>query len=182
MTDATSPTTRFVGRYHSDQITAHWTIVFLLVFQFLTGETMAEAMDTSYGTGSLPAAGVLFVHGILGTAILGIMLWRVSLRLRFGAPPPPETEPSVIQKISRAVHFTFYVVLIAMPLAGILAVFTMNETIGTLHALTSKLLIALIAAHILGAVWHVFKGDGIIRRVLSGQPENAEITSSERVR
>lgn len=181
MTDVTAASiqVRPAGRYHSDQITAHWIVVFLLAFQFVTGGAMAAAMEAGYLAGALPSAGVIFVHGTLGTSILLVMLWRVSLRVRFGAPPPPETEPTILQYISRSVHFAFYGLLIAMPLAGIAAVFTLSETVGTLHALTSKLLIALIVAHVAGGLWHTFKRDGIIKRVLSGQPPRTAETPSD---
>ena len=76
-------------------------------------------------------------------------------------------EPEVLQKISRGNHLAFYVVLIAMPIAGILAVLTGWGAIATIHAWTSKLLLLLIAAHLAGAIWHMFKEDGVVSRMFS---------------
>lgn len=177
---AEAPIGRPEGRYHSDQIAAHWTIVFLVLFQFATGGAMEAAMDLGYAADAIPKAGVVFVHGIIGTSILLVMLWRVTLRLRYGAPPPPESVSRPIQIVSRATHMAFYAVLIAMPLAGLAAVLTLSETIGALHGLTALLLVALALAHVAGALMHVFKRDGTIKRVLSGQPPRVTVPPAER--
>ncbi len=178
--DQSAPIARPAGRYHSDQVSAHWIIVFIVLFQFATGNAMERAMNLAYAVDVLPAAGVIYVHGILGASILAVMLWRVTLRMKYGAPPPPENEPRPLQIVSRGVHYAFYAILIAMPLAGIAAVFTLSETIGVLHGLTSKLLILLALAHVAGALYHAFKRDGIIKRVLSGQPPRVTVPPSER--
>ena len=188
MADVTStaptalPQGRPEGRYHSDQITAHWIVVFLVLFQFATGATMEAAMDLGYAAGRLPLAGVLYVHGILGTSILGVMAWRVYLRRRYGAPPPPSSAPRALQIISRANHFAFYLVLVAMPIAGLLAVITLNATIGALHGLAAILLVLLAIAHVAGAIMHIVKRDGTIKGVLSGQPPPVTMPPAERGR
>ena len=154
--------------------------MFLVLFQFATGLAMESAMDLGYAAGAIPKAGVIYVHGILGTSILLVMLWRVTLRLKYGAPPPPDSVSRPIQIISRANHFAFYGVLIAMPLAGMAALFTLNQTIGALHGLTALLLVLLAIAHVAGALMHVFKRDGTIKRVLSGQPPRVTVPPAER--
>jgi cytochrome b561 len=167
------PTTRPEGRYHTNQIAAHWIIVFLLVFQFATGPTMAEAMEVAYLADRLPPEGVIFVHGIIGLSILATMAWRVSLRLRFGAPSPPDTEPRPLQLLSRSVHFAFYAVLIAMPLFGLAATIWISEILGVLHAWASYALLGLMALHVSGGLWHAIKRDGVVKRILSGQAQRA---------
>ncbi|UWQ22298.1 cytochrome b [Jannaschia sp. W003] len=157
------------GRYHTAQITAHWTIVFLVAFQFLTGISgMSAAYEAGVAAGELPPAGIIWVHGMLGTTILLVMLGRLALRRQHGAPPPPDTEPDWLQKISRGVHYAFYVFLIAMPLAGMGALWLKQGWLGALHALSAWILLALIVAHIAGALWHASKRDGVIGRILRG--------------
>ena len=151
--------------YATRQIALHWLVVGLVAFQFLTGEGMAAAFERGLSL-STGATGTALVHGLIGTTILIAMLARLVVRRGHGAPRPPETESPNIQKISRANHALFYVVLIAMPLAGLLAVLTRWEFVAEAHALTSKLLIALVAAHVAGAVWHMVKRDGVVRRMV----------------
>ncbi len=152
-------------RYATLQIGLHWLVVGLVAFQFFTGEGMAAAFERDFAL-ETGATGTAIVHGVIGSSILIAMIVRAVVRRRFGAPPPPQTEPSMVQKISRANHALFYVVLIAMPLAGLLAVLTGSEIVAEAHALTSTVLLVLIAAHVAGAVWHLFKGDGVVRRMV----------------
>ena len=80
-------------------------------------------------------------------------------------------EPRKIQYISRGNHWAFYVVLIAMPIVGLSAVLTLAPTLGAIHSWTSWLLLALIAAHFAGAVWHMFRrGSDAWRRMLRRDP------------
>lgn len=159
------------GGYSSAQMTAHWLIVALVVLQWLTGEEMAEAFGRTVeaGEGWILNGGAV-VHGLMGLTVLGLMIWRLALRRRVGAPPPPETEPEMVQKISRGVHFAFYAVLILMPLLGILAWVTGVAAFGELHEWSWLLLILLMLAHVGGAVWHVIKRDGVMSRMARSDP------------
>jgi cytochrome b561 len=150
--------------YSSNQMLAHWVVVSLVLFQFAQGWTMERAFWAGAANGGA------IVHGITGTFILGFMLWRVVLRRRHGAPPPPKTEPSWLQKISRGTHFAFYGLLIGMPLFGIAAVLTGIGILATVHGIAAWVLLALAALHLSGALWHAFKGDGVVRRMLRDEP------------
>ncbi|SPJ24489.1 cytochrome b [Palleronia abyssalis] len=151
--------------YAQRQIGLHWLVVGLVAFQFFTGGGMASAFEQGLSL-EAGATGTAVVHGVIGTSILIAMLGRIAVRRRYGAPAPPRTEPSWLQKISRGNHILFYVVLIGMPLAGLLAVLTGSHLVAQVHAITSKVLLALIAAHILGAVRHLTKRDGVVGRML----------------
>ena len=167
--DATSaPPTR--TRYHTRQLLAHWTIVMLVAMQFLMNAGMQTAFAQSVEAGRIVMHGGIISHAMGGTFILGIMLYRLWLRRTHGAPPPPSTLPPVLQKVSRATHYAFYVVLIAMPLAGWLAWLTLWGWVGTVHGLTALLLLLLIVMHAAGAFWHAFKRDGTIARILQPDP------------
>ena len=159
------------GFYHPAQIVVHWTVVFLVLFQFLTGGGMEHAFDAAAeGEALLRLDGTAWVHGMIGTSILLAMLFRLWLRNRYEAPPPPEDEPSLVQYLSRGTHWAFYAFLIAMPIAGLLAVFTGSEILAGLHGLASKVLLLLIVLHFAGAMWHAFRRDGVVKRVLRQDP------------
>ena len=156
------------GRYHTEQIVAHWTVVFLVLFQYATGGAMDAAYRATVDFGRLPADGVIFVHGLIGTSIWIVMLWRLSMRFRYGAPPPPDSLSRPLQIVSRSVHYAFYAVLLGMPVFGMLALWIKSGIIGTLHGWAAYLLLALAVAHVAGATLHMVKGDGVIRRILRG--------------
>ena len=71
--------------------------------------------------------------------------------------------------LSHALHSSHALQTVAdgLPALGIVAaVLTGWGLLATLHGLTSKVLIALIAAHLAGAVWHMSKRDGVVARML----------------
>lgn len=161
MTDTARPAV-----YSTNQMIAHWLVAFFVVFQFLTGGAMERAFATRIEEGGSILSGPTIVHGGIGLTILGLMLWRLTMRLSHGTPPPPDTEADAIQYLSRGTHYAFYVTLVAMPLAGLAAILTGNQTLAAAHALASKLLIALAVLHVSGALWHLFKGDGVVHRMI----------------
>ena len=162
---AITDTGRTPDVYSGKQMLAHWMVVALVLFQFLQG----GSMETAFDDGAINGGAI--IHGLSGTLILGVMLWRLWMRRDHGAPPPPETEPSWLQRISRGVHYAFYAILIGMPLAGMAAVLTGSELLGSLHKLTAWLLLALALLHAAGAAWHGFvKRDGVVRRMLRDDP------------
>ena len=159
------------GFYHPAQIVAHWTVVFLLLFQFLTGGGMEHAFDAAEeGEALLRLDGTAWVHGMIGTTILLAMLFRLWLRSRYHAPPPPADEPQLVQYLSRGTHWAFYALLIGMPIFGLLAVLTGSGVVAGLHGLASKLLLLLVILHFAGAMWHAFRRDGVVKRVLRQDP------------
>ena len=162
------PHARPEGRYHTEQIVAHWTVVFLVLFQYATGGAMEAAYNVAVDFGRLPADGIIVVHGLIGTSIWLLMLWRLSLRFRYGAPPPPDSLSPLMQKVSRAVHYVFYAILLSMPVFGMLALWLKMGIIGTLHGLAAYALVAFALLHVAGAMMHLFKGDGVIRRIMRG--------------
>ena len=164
-----TPHARPPGRYATGQIVAHWTVVGLVVFQYLTGGGMEAAYNYALDFGVLPPSGHMWVHGIIGTSIFAAMVWRLILRLRLGAPKPPETEPTVLQWISRSVHYAFYAILLAMPLFGMAALWLKQGWLGWAHGTAAYVLLGLAALHVAGALWHAVKRDGVIHRIARGQ-------------
>ena len=159
---------RHPDRYHTRQIAMHWTVVFLVVFQYLTGGQMETAYLWAVEHGVLPPDGIIVVHAVIGTAILVAMLTRLYLRVKHGAPPPPATEPRAVQALSRGVHYALYALLIAMPLFGMAAVWAKAGWLGWAHGTAAWVVAGLAALHAAGALWHAFKRDGVIRRMGRG--------------
>lgn len=165
---ASAPPTR--ERYHTRQLLAHWSIVFLVAMQFLMNEGMQEGYWASVEVGSLVVTGGMITHAMGGTLILGVMLYRLWLRRTHGAPPPPQSLPGWLQTVSRYNHYAFYAVLIAMPIFGMLALLVLWGPLGVVHAATAYLLLGLIVLHFAGAVFHAWKKDGVIGRIAQPDP------------
>ena len=146
----------------------HWLVVALVALQFISGSGMEEAFPERVSFDA-PTPGAAVAHALVGLSILAAMAWRLNIRWNADVPPPPSDEPPWLQRISRGTHYAFYILLIGMPLAGATAALTGSETVGAIHAATSWLLLALIVAHIAGAVWHMSKRDGIIHRMIGSK-------------
>ncbi len=170
-----------VGYYHPATIVAHWTIVALLVMQFATGGGMERAFDAAAeGQGLIRLSGPAWVHGMIGSAIGLLMIWRLYIRLTHYVPPPPTTIPRVLQIVSRATHYALYTLLIAMPVAGLAAVFVKVGWLAAAHGLASKALLALVALHVAGGLYHAVRRDGVVKRMLRQDPAGQYDTRTDR--
>jgi cytochrome b561 len=162
---------KHADRYSQGQLVAHWIVAFLVVFQFLFNGSMQRAFEQSVEAGIWQATGGAVSHGLSGAIIFCLMAWRLSMRLRHGTPPPPETEPRALQFVSRGTHWAFYALLLSMPVAGFLAIATLSPTLGKLHGLAGRALFVLALLHVAGALWHgLVKRDGVARRILRPTP------------
>jgi cytochrome b561 len=163
--------------YSTVQMSLHWFVVFLVLVQFVFNDSIEAALERAAETGSYAwMEGGVVTHPIVGTAIFLAMAVRLWLRLTRGVPPAPTTEPRPIQILSRANHWAFYVLLLAMPVVGALALFLASPVIGQIHAATAWLLLALIALHVAGAVWHMVKsGSEAHRRMMAQRPSSARL-------
>ena len=141
--------------YSRAQIALHWGIALLVAAQFLLHEGISEAWDQRMD-GTIPNAPFPNPHAIAGLLIFALMLWRVVLRLRRGAPPLPAHEPKPLQVVAAGTHLAFYALLLAMPVSGSVAWVLGMEVPAEAHEAAAKLLLALIVLHIAGAVAQKF--------------------------
>jgi cytochrome b561 len=159
-------------RYAGKQIALHWVVVALVVVQWLTHEAMAEfwdAVEDGEASG-LPGDPVALLHMGAGASILVLMLIRLFVRVRHGAPGLPDDMPGILKIAARLNHYAFYALLILMPLGGAAAVFLGIEAAAEVHSALVPVLFALIAAHLLGVLYHtVIRRDGLVWRMLKPQ-------------
>jgi len=102
--------------YGAVAMALHWIVLALVLGAWLTGQFGDELPR-----GPARDAG-LFIHMSLGLAIIGFVLARLFWRL---SDPPPLAERSPLgpwgEWASKAVHCLIYAVLLAVPIAGIVA-------------------------------------------------------------
>jgi cytochrome b561 len=127
------------------------------------------------------------LHKSTGLTIGLLILVRLGWRLTHRAPPLPDSIPGWQRTAARASHFALYACMLIMPAAGYLASnfsrFGVNffnavllppwgiddrrlyAVFNTTHVVTSYVLAALIAVHILAALRHLYLRDGIFLRM-----------------
>ena len=156
-------------RYSGKQIGLHWVIVALVVVQWLTNDAMGDFWDeVEDGEASgLPGDPVALLHMGSGASILVLMLIRLFVRWRYGAPGLPADMPPILKLAAHANHYAFYGLLILMPLGGAAAVFLGIEFAAEIHAALVPVLFVLIAAHLAGVIYHTaIRRDGLVWRML----------------
>lgn len=154
--------------YSLAQIMLHWAIVLLVTIQFIAHDGIEESFD-AFIEGAVPAAADLrlsYLHVVCGSLIFLLMIWRMTLRLRRGAPALPENEPRLAKMLAHTVHGLFYLVLIAMPMSGAVAWFGGVEAAGDAHGIASTLLLVLIGLHLAGVLVQFFVfGSNVLARM-----------------
>lgn len=180
------------ARYSLIQRLLHWTIA-LLVIGALAAGSLLDQLPNGDLKNQLYAT-----HKAVGVTILGLMLLRVLVRLFAGAPALPRAVPWSQRMIAGLSHAAFYALLIAMPIIGWAATASfpapvpffglveLNEALNIkaifpadrefskelfwLHEIIGKVLIAMVALHVLAALHHgIVKKDGVMRRMWFGK-------------
>jgi cytochrome b561/polyisoprenoid-binding protein YceI len=164
------------SRYSRGSIILHWLTAAAFAMQLGLG----WRMDAAPG---LQTFAVFQLHKSIGITILVLTLARIAWRLSHPAPPFPNGLKGGERALARAVHFSFYAILLLMPLSGWLIVSTSrthiptvlfgvipwphlpvpqsgaaasNAIAGGVHSALAVLAITLIGLHVLGALKHQF--------------------------
>lgn len=152
--------------YSSLQIAFHWTVVALVLANWLIGDAMSEVFEARLDGAFINQWGPAFVHIAIGLAIFGTMAARLAARLRRPVKTAGDTKHPLLARLGMMNHWALYAVLLLMPPLGAVAWFGGSEAAGDLHGLLSKLLVALVLLHVGGAVVHLLLGENIFRRIL----------------
>lgn len=108
------------SRYTAVAIGLHWLIAAAIIANLLLGWWMHDALKIAE-TQALAITGVQ-LHKSLGLTVLALSLLRLMWRLTHRPPPLPAHMPDWEQWAARAAHWTFYVLMIGVPLSGWLMV------------------------------------------------------------
>lgn len=162
----------------------HWTIALLIIFMLGLGLWMG---DLPMGVQKLQA---VTLHKSIGITVLVLMLCRVVWHLVFShRPREADTLKPIDKAAAAAMHYTLYVLALAIPLAGwamssakgrsvsVFGLFTLpdiapknndlGELLETCHNTMAYILIALVSLHVLAALKHHFvEKDTVLKRML----------------
>jgi cytochrome b561 len=103
--------TRITQRFTPLQRALHWLMAACILAMFFIGVGMVSTLAPKY----LP---LIAIHKSLGTLIFILVLIRLVVRWRYGAPPLPADLPAPIKLAAVLSHYVLYTLMIVMPLLG----------------------------------------------------------------
>lgn len=162
----------------------HWSIVVLVVMQFVSAWIMPELR------GATPPTTLVSLHMSFGVIVLVVMLMRVLWRITHQPPKLPPTLTRLEIGASHVVHYLLYLLLIALPFSGwawasargwevnlfsavklpalLSAHSAYGRLAGNLHSGIATVVLLLIASHVGAALYHFYvKKDLVMERMLS---------------
>lgn len=154
----------------------HWTIVVLIICQWIEGEFMSHFWDATIDGKAADQTTVIlgYSHIVIGTFILVAAALRLIDRFTHGRPPHDADEPQWASMLARVTHFLLYAILLVMPVLGLAAWFTGNDTIAGYHTFLWNPLLAIIALHIVGALTqHFWFRSPALKRMIPGLRHSA---------
>lgn len=149
------------------QIALHWAVALMIIYQLWMGDDMSSLWRQIRQNGATPTTTGAWVHIILGTLILALVLWRLTLRRTRGVPATPPGESRALTMAGDAGHILLYILMIALPVTGLLAWFAGVTSLAELHGgILKALLWLVIAVHVVAAFYHHFVlKDGLLNRM-----------------
>lgn len=144
--------------YSRLQVSLHWAIAALIVFQFVGQEAIADFVDlaglSASSSETIPI--MARAHVLLGILTGALMVIRIILRFTHGAPALPKEETPIMKLLAHATHLTLYAALLLMPISGMAGWFGQIEVALVAHNILKLVLLAFVALHIVGALYHQF--------------------------
>jgi cytochrome b561 len=140
--------------YSVTQIALHWAVAVLVAVQYIFKDAISGAWEAIRAGEDYAFDPLILAHVVGGGLILAFVAWRLVLRLRRGAPLPPENEPAPLKALSHVAHWAFYAVLAAMSVTGLIAWFGDVTPATQAHNVLKVVLLALVALHVLAVPFH----------------------------
>ncbi|QKV19695.1 cytochrome b [Oricola thermophila] len=142
--------------FSAAQIRLHWIVFVLIVLQYVLHEPMSDAWRAIRRGEDFAFDPLVAAHVFGGLLVLLLAIWRLALRARRGAPPPPDREPAILKRAAAATHFGLYALMFLMPVSGMAAWFGHIDAAAAAHSIMRVILLALVALHVAGALYHQF--------------------------
>jgi cytochrome b561 len=172
-----------VSRYHPLLVALHWVLAALIVAALALGALVMVKIPNS----APMKIEALRSHMLGGTLILGLMLVRLVVRMRSAHPAPPSAGHPLLDRLAWASHRLLYVAVLGQGFSGLVMALQTGlpgivfgggalpadfwiYPIRYVHYFFSRMLMVLIALHIVGALYHtLLLRDGLLRRMLFGR-------------
>jgi cytochrome b561 len=172
-----------VSRYHPLLVLLHWTLAVLIIAALALGALVLAKIPNT----DPMKVEALRSHMIGGALILGLMVARLVIRMRTAHPAPASAGHPALDRLARISHRLLYVAVLGQATSGLIMALQTSlpwiifdggalpadfwaYPIRSVHYLFSRILMLLIALHVIGALYHTLVlRDGLLRRMLFGR-------------
>ena len=168
--------------YQVAQKIVHWLMAILIMLDLYVAQKFGGLMETSDRIESR------IDHSQIGLIVTALFVIRIVLRIRYGAPPLPANMPGWQKVSAHVAHWGLYLLIGTLIVSGMLSAVNADSIVapfglfaygdGTgveetflffrnIHELVTDAIIALIAIHVVAALYHLFFArDGSTERML----------------
>lgn len=171
------------ARYAKSLRLLHWSMAVLILFSYLAIEQRG-----AFGRGTGRTI-LMQTHFWIGISIFALVWWRLTVRIRRGAPPITPPLPAWQAIPARLLHLALYAFFIVMPILGLMTVWTdgkllyvpftgialpalmaenkdLAHQLEDLHGSIGEAFYWVIGLHIVAALYHhFFRKDDTLRRM-----------------
>lgn len=173
------------ARYSTPAMVLHWLLAAGLLYQIGLGLWMLDLPKTPVGL----RADWFNWHKSIGLILGWMILLRVIWRLTHTPPANLPALPRWQRAVATVNHLLLYAGMVGMPLSGFMgssytaypirffgyplprlweASPSLKAFFGQMHRVCGYVLIFAITVHLLAVLWHGFRRDGVLRRMLPG--------------
>lgn len=171
------------ARYSKPLIILHWLMLVLMVITYATIE-----LRELFPKGTEPREFMKSLHFMFGLTVLLSVSFRLYFRLNSTSPAITPAPNLITHRIAQAMHFTLYLLMIGMPIAGWLILSTagkpipffglelpsliaenkeLSKSIKELHETVGSLGYFLIGIHTVAALFHHYVvKDNTLKRMM----------------
>jgi cytochrome b561 len=186
-----------VSRYHPALVVLHWVLALFVIAALALGALVLVKIPNT----SPIKLEALRSHMSGGIAILALMLIRLAIRSQSAHPAPASAGHPLLDRLAWLSHRLFYGTVIGIAASGIIMalqtgafepVFFGHGTlppdfwvfpIRSVHYALTRLLMTLIAVHIVAALYHALVlRDGLLGRMFFGRRKIVTTDSSQPVK
>ena len=139
--------------YSPLQIGLHWLIALGVGANYIFSDGMEDALDASLGGKPAPDSLIPVFHVWIGVAVLALVLLRLAVRFRRGAPAP---QAGLSGQLAHWGHRLLYLLMLVVPLGGAITWFLGVDATAELHALGANALMILAGVHAAAALFHQY--------------------------
>ena len=163
-----------IEKYHLGIRILHWVMAFVIIGLVIVGFLMADLLPRNYAH----LGDLYYFHKSFGVLVLILVILRIAIRELSKIPDFPAQVSKFEAKIAKLVHYSFYIIMICMPISGYLmsnfagrgvAFFGFNlpnivekntvgrELMSEIHEIGAYVVIVLLTMHVAGVIKHKIK-------------------------